>query len=149
MRMKAFGAILGAIVVFFIAAMLWYRWDAGTNHGYRRGYWGQFNTVSNALASLPGITIVNSSGNADVTMEEFGFEVVTSEGRQLHVWFSEADPIRRLSGEALTKALLEKLKKLPSNKTSVSNGVVTFLFYADDPRRAVSGQHRYNRSNAS
>ena len=119
--MKAIAAILGAAVLLFVALVLWYRWDSGTNHGYMWGYWGQFNTVSNALANLPGIRIVKSGANADVTMEEFGFEVVTSDGRQLHVWFSETDPIRKLSGQALTKALLEKTSKLPSNKPAGGN----------------------------
>ena len=119
--MKLVAVIVGAVFLFFAVAVLWHRWDAGTNHGHRCGYWGQFNTVSNALASLPGITIVKSGGNADITMEEFGFEVVTSDGRQLHVGFSETDPVRKLSGEALTKALLEKMSKLSSNKPAGGN----------------------------
>jgi hypothetical protein len=104
--------ILWGIVLLFIGFVVWYRWDSKTNHGYKWGYWSQFNTVSNALANLSGVTILKAGANADVTMEEFGFEVLNSDGRQLHVWFSETDPVRKLSGKALTSALQDKLKKL-------------------------------------
>jgi hypothetical protein len=118
--MKRIITVLGTFAVLFVVAVLWYRWDSGTNHGYSLGYWGQFNTVSNALAKLPGVTIVKSGANADVTMEEFGFDITTAEGRQVHVWFSETDPIRKLSGEALPKALTEKIRKESSNQPAVS-----------------------------
>src|SRR5258708_15615002 len=114
--MKRTVIILSTVAAVFIAGILWYRWDSETNHGYAWGYWGQFNTVSNSLVKLPGVTIVKFGCNADVTLEEFGFDIVTTEGRQVHVWFSEDDPIRKLSGEALSKVLLEKLRKGSSNK---------------------------------
>ncbi|HWQ91569.1 MAG TPA: hypothetical protein VN673_07845 [Clostridia bacterium] len=119
--MKRVITVLGIVAALFVAAVLWYRWDSGTNHGYRWGYWGQFNTVSNALAKIPGVTIVKFGCNADVTMEEFGFDVTTQEGRQVHVWFSETDPIRKLSGEALSRALIEKIRKESSNKPAAGS----------------------------
>jgi len=109
--MKRAITVLSIVVVMFIACILWYRWDSETNHGYTWGYWGQFNTISNSLAKLPGVTIIKFGCNADVTMEEFGFDIVTADGRQLKVWFDEKDPIRKLSGDALSKALLEKINK--------------------------------------
>jgi hypothetical protein len=127
-RMKRVIAVLGAFVVLFVVAVLWYRWDSGTNHGYSWGYWGQFNTVSNALANLPGVKIVKSGCNADVTMEEFGFDITTAEGRQVHVWFSETDPIRKLSREALSKALAEKIRKESSNQPAAGSARSAFLF---------------------
>ncbi len=119
--MKRAIAVLGTIVILFITAIVWYRWDSGTNHGYSWGYWGQFNTVSNSLARLPGVSIIKFGCNADVTMEEFGFDILTSEGRSVHVWFGERDPIRKLSGEALSTALLDKIKKESSNKPDAGN----------------------------
>jgi hypothetical protein len=119
--MKAAVAILGVVVVLFVAGILWYRWDSGTNRGYSWGYWGQFNTVSNGLAKIPGVTIVKFGCNADITMEEFGFDILTADGRQAHVWFSETDPIRKLSGEALSKALIEKVRKESSNHPAGAN----------------------------
>ncbi len=119
--MKRAIAAFGVFIVLFIVAVLWYRYDSGTNHGYSWGYWGQFNTVSNSLAKIPGVTIIKFGCNADVTMEEFGFDITTTEGRQVHVWFSEDDPIRKLSGEALSKALLEKIRKESSNKPAAGN----------------------------
>ncbi|MEI7729030.1 MAG: hypothetical protein WCO56_05645 [Verrucomicrobiota bacterium] len=69
--MKRAIAALGLIVALFIVTILWCRWDSETNHGFSWGYWGQFNTVSNSLARLPGVTIVKFGCNTDVTMEEF------------------------------------------------------------------------------
>lgn len=31
----------------------WYSWDSGRNRGFEFGYYGEYNSVSNALASLP------------------------------------------------------------------------------------------------
>lgn len=119
--MKRTILILSIVVATFIAGILWYRWDSETNHGFTCGYWGQFNTVSNSLAKLPGVTIIKFGCNADVTLEEFGFDITTTEDGQVHVWFSEDDPIRKLSGEALSKALLEKIRKESSNKPAAGN----------------------------
>ncbi len=57
------------LLVALIAFIGWYRWDSSLDRGYEFGYWGSFNRVSNSLARLPGITVVNSGHNADVTME--------------------------------------------------------------------------------
>ena len=93
----------------------WYQWDSSRNRGYTFGYYGEFNTVGNALAALPGITVVDSGGNKDVSFEEFHFDVRTAEGDQLRLWFGEKDPIRRMSGDKLTQALQDKIKEESSN----------------------------------
>src|SRR5688572_6052170 len=64
-----------------------YHWDSNTNRGFTFGYYGQFNTVSNALARFKGVTIFRSWHNCDVTLEEFGFDVKTSEDRLLKIYF--------------------------------------------------------------
>ena len=112
------GILMGVLVllVAVIAFSAFYRWDSERNRGYEFGYWGSFNRVNNTLARLPGITIVNSGCNADVTMEEFGFDVGTTTGQTLHVWFSEDDPIRGLTGDRLTKALIERIGKESSTQ---------------------------------
>ena len=106
------------LLVALIGFIGWYRWDSGRNRGYEFGYWGSFNRISNAMTRLPGISIVNSGHNADVTLEEFGFDIRNRAGRTLHIWFMEGDPIRRLSGERLTKALTERIEKESSNQAS-------------------------------
>ena len=58
--MKKLIIILSAVMVLFVGFVLWYRWDSGTNHGFQFGYYGEFNRVSNALASIPGVTITQS-----------------------------------------------------------------------------------------
>ncbi len=102
------------VVVAFIAFVFWYRWDSGKNRGLAYGYYGEFNTVSNILSKLPGVTILKSWHNADVTLEEFGFKIL-SHSQQLDLAFGERDPIRKLSGVDLEKALLEMIKKQSFN----------------------------------
>ena len=99
--------------VMAIALIGRYRWDSGRNRGYEVGYWGAFNRVSNTLARLPGVTVIRSGYNADVTLEEFGFDIGTSDRKNLHVWFSEDDPIRRLADDGLAKALAERIRRQP------------------------------------
>ena len=114
---------LSAVVLMLVAGIRCYRWDSEANHGYTWGYWGQFNTISNSLTKLPGITIVKFGCNADVTMEEFGFDVLTG-GRQVPVWFDEDDPVRKLSGDALSNALLQKISTELSNTPQGEPGKV-------------------------
>lgn len=109
---------LGALVLF----ILLYRWDRGQNRGYSHGYWGELNRVSNALVRIPGLNIVNSGCNADMTMEEFGFDVRTAEGKNLHLWFLEDDPTRNLSGTRLSDAVTKRINKESSNQASQTIG---------------------------
>src|SRR5437899_10724714 len=92
------------IIVFTVGFLLWYRWDSSANRGYHFGYYGEFNTVSNALSALPGVVITNSWHNADVTLEEFGFDLLWK-GRELKIFFGARDPVRELSGADLQRAL--------------------------------------------
>jgi hypothetical protein len=125
-EMKRVFLILLALVVLGIAYVSWDRWDAAKNRGHMWGYWGQFNTVSNALAGIPGITILKPYYNADITLEEFGFDVTTSEGRKLHIGFEERDPTRKLSGAELERALLKLIRKQASNKSPEPTAVSAF-----------------------
>lgn len=98
--------------------ILYYRWDSGKNRGYTTGYWGEFNTVSNALAKMNGITILSAAQNADVTLEEFGFEVKTTEGRTLKLFFGETTPIRELTGDKLNAALAKEIQAALDKQTN-------------------------------
>ena len=116
MKMILIGSLF--LLMALIAFIGWYRWDSGRNRGYEFGYWGSFNRVSNTLARLPGINIVSSGHNADVTLEEFGFDITTTTGQPLHIWFAGGDPTRALSGDRLTKSLTERIEKESSNQAS-------------------------------
>jgi hypothetical protein len=109
-------ALLGttALAALIAASVLGYRWDSSINRGHTWGYWGEFNTISNSLAKLPGVKITAPWYNPDVTLEEFGFDVVV-QGHQVKLAFGEKDPIRNLSGGRLQKALIEQLVKQSSN----------------------------------
>ncbi len=102
--MKTALLAITALAALIAALILGYRWDTATNRGHTWGYWGEFNTVSNALAKVPGVTILTPWYNADVTLEEFGFDILV-QGRQVKLVFGEKDPIRRLSGPELQQAL--------------------------------------------
>src|SRR5262249_29407802 len=80
-----------------------------TNHGYQFGYWGEFNRVSNALASIPGITITQTWVNCDITLEEFGFTATAASEGPVRIAVGENDRIRSLCGESLTKALNQEI----------------------------------------
>jgi hypothetical protein len=115
--LKGLVVVFLAVLTTLVGFILWYRWDCAKNRGFTFGYWGEYNTVSNALVHLPGVTILSSFYNHDITLEEFGFDIRTSEGREVHLGFSETDPIREMSGEKLSRALSEKIQKQASNNT--------------------------------
>ena len=102
--------ILSAVVVVFVGFVFWYRWDSGTNHGYQIGYYGEFNRVSNALASISGITVTQAWANCDVTLEEFGFTAKMASGEPVRIAVGERDRIRSLSGVSLVQALHTEIK---------------------------------------
>jgi len=109
--MKWVTTILLVFVTAFVAFILWYGWDSRQNRGFTFGYYGQFNTVRNALEAMPGVTIVSLGYNPDVTLEEFNFTIRTDRDQEIELWFSETDPVRALSGEKLSSALREKIEK--------------------------------------
>lgn len=120
--MKTILTGLLVLVMGLVAFIALYRWDSGSNRGYEFGYWGSFNRIRNTLAGLPGVRIVKSGHNADVVMEEFGFDISTASGRTLHIWFSEDEPIRGLSGDRLTKALTERIEKEAASQAASPQG---------------------------
>src|SRR5438552_13556103 len=103
--MKMIVSIVLAVVAILAALLVWYRWDSVNNHGYQFGYYGEFNRVSNALASIPGITITQAWANCDVTLEEFGFTATMGSGEAVRIAVGERDRIRGLSGDSLVQAL--------------------------------------------
>ncbi len=82
-----------------------------TNNGKESGYYGDFNRASNALVSIPGIRITNSWLNSDITLEEFGFDVVTGNGQAVRVGFSEQDPRRKFSRAQLAEVLAAEIER--------------------------------------
>jgi hypothetical protein len=82
-----------------------------TNTGKELGYYGDFNRASNALVSIPGIKITNSWLNSDITLEEFGFDVLTGNGQAVRISFSEQDPRRKFSRAHLAEALAAEIKQ--------------------------------------
>lgn len=111
------GVLLGPIllVVFFVYFILFNDWDSEVNRGYTFGYYGEFNTVSNALAKLPGVTIKRSYHNLEITLEEFGFIIQTGSGHEIRLDIGERDPIRDMGGEKLKKELTRRINMESSN----------------------------------
>ena len=82
-----------------------------TNNGKESGYYGDFNRASNALVAIPGIRITNFWMNPDITLEEFGFDVITQSGQPVHIAFGERDPRRKFSWNQLSAALATEITK--------------------------------------
>jgi len=80
-----------------------------TNDGRESGYYADFNRVSNALVSIPGVTITNVFINRDITLEEFSFEITTASGEPAHLDFGERDPVRRMAHPELVQALKKEI----------------------------------------
>jgi hypothetical protein len=81
------------------------------NDGRESGYYGDFNRVSNALVSIPGVVVTNFWMNRDITLEEFGFEGVTGTGKPVHIAVGEHDPLRRMSRTELVEALKKAIER--------------------------------------
>lgn len=107
--MKTILIISSAVLLIFIIFIGYYRWDSGHNHGYKFGYYGDFNRISNALVNIPGITIIKTWQNDDVTLEEFGFDIVVS-NQPVKLMITENDDIRKLSANNAVTALHKRIE---------------------------------------
>jgi hypothetical protein len=122
---KSLLQLLGVILLIpiSIAAFVW--WDGSKNRGSESGYWGEYNRISNALASLPEVKIKSTLYNDDISLEEFQFDVETS-GRSISLFFTEGDAIRKMQRaqmiEALRNRLEDALTSDATNKASVESG---------------------------
>lgn len=81
------------------------------NDGRESGYYGDFNRISNALVSIPGVTITNAWMNRDITLEEFGFDITTGTGKAVHIAIGERDPLRSISGSKLVDGLTKEIER--------------------------------------
>jgi hypothetical protein len=101
------------------------------NTGKESGYYGDFNRASNALVSTPGMKITNSWLNSDITLEEFGFDVVTGDGQAVSISFSEQDPRQKFSRAQLAEVLAAEieLKAEPAtnkwHESSIPTGIAS------------------------
>jgi hypothetical protein len=102
--MKILLAIVGLGIALVVGFIVFYRWDSSRNRGYQWGYYGEFNSISNALASIPGVTVTQAWHNLDVTLEEFGFGITVT-GQPVRLAFGETDTIREMSRDAAVVAL--------------------------------------------
>jgi hypothetical protein len=87
------------------------------NDGRESAYYGDFNRVSNALVSIPGVTVTNFWINRDITLEEFAFDITTTTGEAVHLGIGERDPLRKM----LRQELVEALKREIAQKLSSTN----------------------------
>ena len=108
--------LISALTFLVVGLLFGCHWDAAKNRGHTWGYWGEFNTVSNALNTIPGVTILTPWCHTDVSLEEFGFNILVH-GRQVELAFSETNPTRSLSGRKLRNALSELIEKKSSSQT--------------------------------
>jgi len=102
--------LLGVLAVILIPFGFygWHRWDSSKNRGFEFGYYGEFNRVSNALASIPGVSVTQAWHNLDLSLEWFSFGIMVT-GQPLCLTFSETDQIRAMSRDAAITALKKRL----------------------------------------
>src|SRR5947209_7565785 len=103
-RTKRWLQLLGVILLILIGIGVFYWWDASKNRGRESGYWGEYNRVSNALASLPEIKIKSTLYNDDISLEEFQFDLEKN-GRAISLFFAERDAIRKMKRAQMIEAL--------------------------------------------
>ena len=104
--------ILGMAPIAFIAL---YHWDTAQNRDFEFGYFGDFNRVGHALTRIPGVQIRRTWANHDVTLEEFGYEIFTADGRAVSLHFEESDPLRDEKGQKLVEGLTARIAANPGN----------------------------------
>jgi hypothetical protein len=110
--------VIACILIALMMMPFIYLWDSNTNRGFTFGYYGQFNTVSNAISKFKGIAIVWAWHNTDVTLEEFGFDAKTPDGRLLKIYFGERDAIRTMGGSKLEAALAKRIEEVMATQTN-------------------------------
>ena len=111
MKLGSASNIALACVLWLAIFAGWLQCYSGHNFGLTFGYYGEFNTVGNAIREIPGVTVIGGGGNEDITFEEFCYVITTSQGKEIRLEFGEQDPVRRMSGAKLTDALLAKIEK--------------------------------------
>ncbi len=103
LRLIAFSLCTGAL---FVSCS-----PLAQNDGRESGYYGDFNRVSNALVSLPGVVVTNFWMNRDITLEEFGFEAMTGGGKPVRIVVGERDPLREMSRTQLVATLGKEIER--------------------------------------
>jgi hypothetical protein len=99
---------VGAVVVVALAGAA-YMVDSSQNRGWTFGYYGEFNRVSNALTRIPAVRIWEAAPNLDLSLEEFSFELKTTNQATIKLFFAQKDPVRKLKGAALQEALEKRV----------------------------------------
>ena len=107
------------VIVTVVGYVLFYRWDIAKNRGYEFGYYGVFNRIVHSLESIPDVSGVTTTAmNIDISLEEFGLDVILKDERIIKLFFQERDPIRSLSGQKLRTALEGLLEAQEINSNS-------------------------------
>ena len=107
------------VIVTVVGYVLFYRWDIAKNRGYEFGYYGVFNRIAHSLESIPDVSGVTTTAmNIDISLEEFGLDVILKDERTIKLFFQERDPIRSLSGQKLRTALEGLLEAQEINSNS-------------------------------
>ena len=97
--MRGFLIIIAVLIIGLFAIVGWYFFDGSRNRGFEFGYYGEFNRLSNRLASIPGVVVTNDWHHNDLTLEEISFDL-TFKGQPLQLRFGQDNAIRRTNRDA-------------------------------------------------
>jgi len=64
---------------------------------WKIGYYGKFNRVLAVMEQIPDVRIVDTWQHHDVTLEDFGFTLVSASGQSTKVNFLEGSPQMKLT----------------------------------------------------
>ncbi|MES2572874.1 MAG: hypothetical protein V4710_22815 [Verrucomicrobiota bacterium] len=64
---------------------------------WKIGYYGKFNRMRSVIEQMPDIRIVDSWQHRDVTLEDFGFTVISRTGQRAEINFPEGSPEMKMS----------------------------------------------------
>ncbi len=85
-------ALALAILSWFLLVNLLLDWKLIGNWGFEWGYYGHYNRVKSVIVGMPNVTIVDERFNYDTSLEDFGFQLRTDDGREMYILFSDYNP---------------------------------------------------------
>lgn len=108
---------LGLSVLYLGIPLLWvveHNWNPGGEFGYFR----EFNHVKHVLITMPGVRVTNEWQNRDISLEEFGFDLMV-DGKPVRLTIFEDEAVRRMSRDSAVVDLKERFAKELSRSPTV------------------------------
>jgi hypothetical protein len=70
-------------------------------------YYEHYDRIKAVIESMPGVTIVDERFNRDLSLEDFGFQLRTDDGREVYILYSDHKPEMYEQNEYKIRAYVE------------------------------------------